>query len=167
MPKQIDQDLIRFSVLRRKPRELIAEVGTIKRSVFVDFPCQEALTQRAVWNKANSELLKGRQHFLLRIPVPKRVFALDSGDRLNWVCATDRLRCCFRHAEVLDLALLNEVLHGSRDVFDRNLGVHTVLIVEIDGINHEPLERAFDRLLDVLRPAIQPQAKPGLPSGLS
>jgi hypothetical protein len=31
----------------------------------------------------------------------------------------------------------------------------TVLMVEIDGINPEPLERAFDRLLDVLRPPIQ------------
>jgi hypothetical protein len=32
-----------------------------------------------------------------------------------------------------------------------------VLIVEIDGINPEPLGRAFDRLLDVLWPTIQPQ----------
>jgi hypothetical protein len=29
---------------------------------------------------------------------------------------------------VLDLALLNEVLHRSCDVFDRNLWVHTVLV---------------------------------------
>jgi hypothetical protein len=74
---------------------------------------------------------------------------------LNCVCATDCLCGCFRHAEVLDRALLNEVLYGSRDVFDRNPGVRTVLIVEIDGINPEPFERAFDRLLDMLRTAIQ------------
>jgi hypothetical protein len=34
-------------------------------------------------------------------------------------------------------------------------GVHTVLIVEVDHIDSEPFERAFDGPLDVLRPAIQ------------
>jgi hypothetical protein len=50
---------------------------------------------------------------------------------------------------------LNEVLYGTRDFFDRYRGIHTMLIIEIDGIHPEPLERTFDRLLDMLRTAIQ------------
>ena len=39
-----------------------------------------------------------------------------------------------------------------------------MLIVEIDGIDPEPLERSLGDLLDVLRPAIEPTHR-GLPSG--
>ena len=69
--------------------------------------------------------------------------------------ATDGLHACFRKAEVLDLALLNQLLHRSRHVFDRHVRVNPVLIEQIDGIDLEPLERALDGLLDVLRPAVQ------------
>src|SRR5271157_1372005 len=152
--KQIDYGLIRFPSLRRKARQRAAEIGAVEFRVFVDLARQEALPKRAIRHETNPEFLECGYHFLLRLPPPQRVFALDRSDRLDGVCTTDRLCGCFRHAEVLDLALLNEVLHGSRDVFDRNLGVHTVLIVEIDGINPEPLQRPFDGLLDVLGPAI-------------
>ena len=56
---------------------------------------------------------------------------------------------------MLNLALLDQLLHGSRHVFNGNLGVYAVLIEQIDGIDFEPLERAFDDLLNVLWPAIQ------------
>jgi hypothetical protein len=58
---------------------------------------------------------------------------------------------------VLDLALTNEIFDGSSDVFDGNLGVDTVLIVKIDGIDPQALERAFDGLPDVLGLAVQPE----------
>ncbi len=118
-------------------------------------PVRKPFPRGAERNEADSKFLEGRQHLLLGITVPERVFALHGGDRLNCVCATDGLCCCFRKPEVLDLALVNEVLHGSRHVFDRDLGVHAVLIEEVDGIDPEPLERAFGRLRDVLRPAVQ------------
>src|SRR5882762_11593142 len=88
--KQIDQGVIRFSIRRRKPRDGVAKIGAIESRRFVDLACQETLSQRAKWNEADSKFFKGRQHFLLRFSEPKRVFALDSGDRLNCVCATDR-----------------------------------------------------------------------------
>src|SRR5439155_2115930 len=54
LSKQINQSLIRFPSLRRKARESVAEVGTVERSVFVNLSREEALTQRAVWNEADS-----------------------------------------------------------------------------------------------------------------
>jgi len=71
------------------------------------------------------------------------------------VCAANCLHACFRETEVLHLTLLNELFHGSGNVFDGHVRVNSVLIVKIDDVSLEPLERALDRLLDVLGPAVQ------------
>ena len=86
------------------------------------------------------EFFECREHFLFGASPPQRVFALQGCNGLDCVCATDRLHGCFREAEVLDLALLDQVLHGSRDVFDRHTRIDTVLIKEIDGFDLEALQ---------------------------
>src|ERR1017187_7849717 len=118
--------------------------------VFSSIAREEALTQRAIRDEADSKFLYGRQHFLLGASCPQRVFALKGGNRLNRVSATNRLRSRFRKAEVLDLAFLNQVLHRSRHVFDRHVRVNTVLIEKIDCLDPKPLQRALSDLLDVL-----------------
>jgi len=80
---------------------------------------------------------------------------LNRCDRLHRVCAADRLRSRFGQAEVLDLALLNQVLHRARDVLDGHIRIDAVLVMQIDRVDLEPLERALDRLLDVLGRAVQ------------
>ena len=76
--------------------------------------------------------------------------------RGGWSCApaSERPKC-------FTLPSLNQILHRSRHIFDRNVRVDTVLIEQIDGLDLEPLERGLSDLLDVLRPAIQ--ASPALP----
>src|SRR5262249_11462262 len=69
--------------------------------------------------------------------------------------ATDRLRSRFGKAEMPDLALLNQFLHRSGDVFDWGVRVNTMLIEKIDGLDPEPLERGFGDLLYMLRPAVE------------
>src|SRR5207302_6775461 len=91
-------------------RELIAEIGTVERGVFVDFSCEEALAQRAVRNKADPKFLECRQHFFLWVAIPQRVFALESGDWLDCVGATNRLWAGFRKAEMLHLAFPDQIL---------------------------------------------------------
>src|SRR6185312_1957401 len=49
----------------------------------------------------------------------------------------------------------HEVLHGSRDVLDGNVGVHPVLVVEIDDVDAEPPEGSVGGLPDVLGSAGQ------------
>ena len=55
-------------------------------------PCEEAFTKWAKWNESDPEFFEGWQHNFLRLSPPEQVFALKRGDRLNQVCATDRLR---------------------------------------------------------------------------
>ena len=78
--------------------------------------------------------------------------------------ATDRLRACFRQAEVLDLACPDQVLDRSGHVFDRHVRVDAVLIVEVDGFDAEPLERALGGLLDVLGRLFTPIGSPSGPN---
>ena len=59
-----------------------------------------------------------------------------------------------RETKVLHLAFLNQILHSTRNIFDRNIQVYPMLIEEIDGIDLETLERLFCNLLDVLRSAV-------------
>ena len=47
--------------------------------------------------------------------------------------AANRLHAGLGQAEVLDLAFLNQVLHRSGDVFDRDVGIDAVLIEEVDA----------------------------------
>src|ERR1017187_8648979 len=153
--EEINQGLIRLESLRREARQGAAEVGAVELRIFVDLAREEALAKGAVRDKADSEFLKGRYHFLLRSPRPQRILALESSDRLDCVCATDRLNSCFGKAEVLDLAFLNQVLHRSSYVFDRHVRVNPMLIKQVDDINLEPLERALCGLLDVLWTTVQ------------
>jgi hypothetical protein len=67
----------------------------------------------------------------------------------------DRLNPRFRKAKVPDLAFRNQLLHGTRHVFDRHVGVDAMLIEEVDGVDVEPMEGFLGGLLDVLGPAIQ------------
>ncbi len=75
-------------------------------------------------------------------------------DGLNRMGAADRLRACFRETEVLHLAFLNQFLYRSRNIFDRNVQIDTMLVEQIDRIDPQPLQRALSDLLDVLRPAV-------------
>ena len=68
--------------------------------------------------------------------------------------AADRSRRRLGQTEVLDLALLDQTPDGARDVFDRHVRIHAVLIEEIDRIDTEPFQRALRDLLDVLRSAV-------------
>src|SRR5215467_9172059 len=67
----------------------------------------------------------------------------------NCLCAR------FRETEVLHLAFLNQILHSTRNIFDGNLQVDTMLVEQIDGIDLETLERFFRNLFDAVRSAVQ------------
>ena len=97
---------------------------------------QKTLTKWAKWNESDPEFFKGRQHhFSLQARLHQAVLALKCGnDQLNIVCATDHLRSCFRKPEVLNRTWLDELLHRSRHIFDRNVQVDTMLVEEIDRI---------------------------------
>src|SRR6266542_330869 len=155
LAEQIDQGLVRLARLRREARHDVAEVVLVERGLLVDLPGQEPLPERAERDEPDPELLERREHLLFRLPPPQRVLALERRDRLHRVCTADRLRARLREAEVLDLALADQVLHGARDVLDRHVRIDAVLVKEVDRVDPESLERGLCDLLDVLGPAVE------------
>ena len=153
--QQVDQGLVRLPGLRREARERVAEVGAVERRVLVDLAGEEALAQRAEGDEADAEFFERRQHFGFRFAPPQRIFALTARHRLDGMGAADGLRARFGEAEVLDLALLDQLLHRPGHVFDRHVGVDAVLIEQIDDVGLQPLERGLGDLLDMLRPAVE------------
>src|SRR5580765_4260158 len=75
---------------------------------------------------------------------------------LHRVRPTDRLQAGFGQPEMFDLAYTNQILHGSRDVFDWDVRVDPVLIEEVDSIRLEALQGCVGDLADVRWPAIEP-----------
>ena len=54
-----------------------------------------------------------------------------------------------------NLTLLDEVFDRAGDVLDRHGGIDTVLVVEVDAVGSQPLERFFDDLRDMHGAAVQ------------
>ncbi len=77
---------------------------------------------------------------------------------MHGVGAPDGVGPGFGQAEVADLALGDELGHGADGLLDRGVGVDAVLVVEVDVVGAEPLQRAFDREADVRRAAVEPAA---------
>src|SRR4029077_8852630 len=105
LAKEIHERPIRFPVLWRKARDDVAEITFVELRIFADLSGEEAFSQRAKWNEADSEFSESGHYFLFRFSPPQRVFALECSDRLDGMCATDRLHACFGKSEVLHLAL--------------------------------------------------------------
>ena len=72
--EQIDNHPLGFPGLRAEEREGRPEVGAaVEVRAGIDFSCEESLTQRTPWNKADPKFLGGWQHFRFRISRPQRV----------------------------------------------------------------------------------------------
>ena len=79
------------------------------------------------------------------------------------MCATDRLCTGFRKAEVFHLAFLNQLLHRARHIFDWYIGIHTMLIEQINRIDLESPERGLGDFFDALWPTVQARRPPHPP----
>ena len=105
---------------------------------------QETLAQRGIGHKPDAQFRAGVQKAVgLDLARPQRIFVLKRRDRLDRVRAPQRGGGGFAHAEMLHLALGDQVLDGPGHLLDRNLGVHAVLIEEIKGFNTQTLERSL------------------------
>jgi len=71
------------------------------------------------------------------------------------VSPTDRLRASFRKTEAFDFAFANQIPDGSGHIFDRDVRIDAMLIVQVDRVDLESAKRACSRLLDPFRAAVQ------------
>ena len=62
------------------------------------------------------------------------------------MASANRLHARFRKPEVFDLAFADQVLDRARDLLDRHVGIDAVLILQIDLIALELLERRVGSL---------------------
>ncbi|MNC39749.1 hypothetical protein D3C75_884210 [compost metagenome] len=54
-----------------------------------------------------------------------------------------------------DLAFCDQILDSAGYIFNRHVGIDTMLVIEIDTICLQSLERFLDHLFDVLRAAVK------------
>ena len=73
--------------------------------------------------------------------------------RIVPAAASDRPKC-------LTLPACDELFDRAGDVLDRHVGVHAVLVVQVDHVDAEAAQRAVGGLRDVLGPAIRPVWRP-------
>ena len=45
---------------------------------------------------------------------------------------------------MLDLTLLDQILHRTRHMLDRHVGINPVLIQQVDDVDLQPLQRRLD-----------------------
>src|SRR3954454_3083076 len=65
-------------------------------------------------------------------------------------------RTRLREAEVQDLSRLDQILDHASHVFDGHGGINPVLVIEIDAVGLETLQRFLDHPPDTFRSAVQP-----------
>src|SRR5947207_4340690 len=145
----------RVEILAGEPRIAAPEValGILLRPPGV--AGEETATERGERDEADAELAQQRKDPRLEVPLPQRVLALKSRDRVNRVRAADRPLTRLREAEKAHLPFAHELRHRADDVLDRNVLVDAVLVEQVDGIGSEPPERPFHRVADMLGPAVE------------
>jgi hypothetical protein len=141
---------VALEVLALEARVVATEVALRDLLGRAEATRQEATTERAVGDEADAELAGGRQDRVLHVARPQRVLGLERGDRMHLVRAPDRLGRSLRQAQVANLALIDQLRHRADGLLDRDLRVDAVLVVEVDRLDSEPLERRVARRVHVL-----------------
>ena len=110
---------------------------------------------RRIRNEADAQLAQQRQQFGLRVTSPERVLRLQRGDWVHGVRAANRGGAGLGQSDVSDLTLGNQRGQDADRVLDGSLGIDPVLVVRINVVRTEPLQRALDRGADVPRAAVE------------
>ena len=69
--------------------------------------------------------------------------------------AADHLDAGFGHAEMPDLALMDQLLDRTGDILDGHVGIDSMLIEEVDAIRPQALQGLLDNQADAPRAAIK------------
>ena len=82
---------------------------------------------------------------------------------MDGVCAADRGGTGLGQTDVSDLALGDQLGHAADGVLDGGLRIDPVLVIQVDVVRTEPLQRALDRGADVRRATVEhPRATTGV-----
>lgn len=73
---------------------------------------------------------------------------MQRGDWLHGMGAAEGLDARFRHAEMLHLALSDQLPDHAGHILDGDCGIDPVLIEQVDSLDAEAAQRAIDSLVD-------------------
>ena len=124
---------------------------------------EEAAAERAVRDEADAQFPDGGDEFVLWVAAPQRILGLQGGDRVYGMRPADGRGRRLAQAEVTHLPLPHQLRHRADGLFNGDLGIDTVLVIDVDVINPQPSERAVAGLAHVLRPAVYAPAPPYRP----
>jgi hypothetical protein len=100
------------------------------------------------------QLPQNRNYFRLQIPLPKRILALQRGNRMHGMGAPDVGKTGLGKPEKSYLALSDQITDRASHVLDRHSSIDAVLIKQIDELGTKPAQATLYRLTDMLGPAV-------------
>ena len=133
---------------------MAAVIGGLERIIRLEAAGEKATPQRAVGHEADPQAPHGGQDFVLHVARPQRVFRLQRRDRVHLVGAFDGAGRGFRKAHETHLALAHEVRHGAHRFLDGRLGVHAVLVIQVDHLDAQALQALLAAFPHIVRLAI-------------
>src|SRR5208282_2881623 len=115
---------------------------------------EEPAAERAERDESDPELAQRRNHVVLVVARPQRVFRLQRRNGMNRVRAANRIYARLRQSEVADFSLAYQLSHRTDGFLDRHLLVYAMLVVEIDVVDAEALQRRIAGGAHVLGTAV-------------
>lgn len=113
---------------------------------------QETTAKRRVCDDFDTQLARNFQEIRLsRLNLERkwRVLHLNRGDRMHGVRTSQAALRALGEPQVPDLALFLELHHGLDGVLDGRLGVHAMLVVQVDVVGLQTLQAGIAGLLHV------------------
>lgn len=148
----LDELEVAGKVLVREARVLEARVGGVEVGAGGDGAGEEAAAERGVGDDLDAELAgRGEELRLVRLDLEGegRVLHLRGGDRVHLAGALEGARRALGQAEVLHLALLDQLGHGAYRLLNGRLFVYAVLVVEVNVVGLESFQGLGTGLFDI------------------
>ena len=147
-----------FKIAFLKSRMGVTAVGRKEIVAVLEGAGEETAPKRTIGDKANAKLAQCRQDLVFDVARPQGIFGLQGGQRMHSVGAADGTRASLAESEVADLALFHQAGHGADRVFNGDVRVDAMDIVEIDHIDPHALEAGLAGDRDIVGPAIDAAA---------
>ena len=130
-------------VLAGEARTVAAEVVLVELVRRGEAPRQEPAPERRVGDEPMPSSRSVGRISSSTSRVHSEYSRLHGRDRVHGVRAADRLGAGLGEADVADLALLHQFGHRADGLLDRRVGVDAVLVVEVDVVDAQALQRAL------------------------
>src|SRR5215467_5730027 len=122
---------------------------------FLNSAGQKSAAERTVRNKGDSQFTASCQHSVrFHVSRPQRVFTLQRSDSMDLIGPAQDFRTRFAQADVPDFAFFYEFGHRAHSIFNRDIGVDSMLVIEIDGLDAKALQTSFAGPAHIRRRAV-------------